>query len=88
MPDSLSADAVERTAGYYLMGNGRGQLESALGVPAKRAVQRVNAQVATDDDIAIVTPRRCCCWRWHRSMPNGTDGRPLAGCFADGLARL
>ena len=42
VPDSLSADAVERTAGYYLMGNGRGQLESALGVPAKRAVQRVN----------------------------------------------
>lgn len=42
VPDSLSADAVERTAGYYLMGNGRGQLESALGLPEKRAVQRVN----------------------------------------------
>ncbi|MEO6320080.1 MAG: hypothetical protein ABIR56_05395, partial [Polaromonas sp.] len=42
VPDSLSADAVERTAGYYLIGNGRGQLESALGLPAQRALLRVN----------------------------------------------
>ena len=62
---SLSADAVERTAGYYLMGNGRSQLETALGLPAKRALQRVNwHKWRLTIYIAIVT------------VPNGTDGRP------------
>ena len=42
VPDSVSADAVERTTGFYLVGNGRGQLERALGLPAERAAQRVN----------------------------------------------
>ncbi|MFZ3139721.1 GH36-type glycosyl hydrolase domain-containing protein [Polaromonas sp.] len=42
VPDSLGADAAERTAGFYLMGDGRAQLETALGLPVQRALQRSN----------------------------------------------
>jgi cyclic beta-1,2-glucan synthetase len=42
VPDSLGADAAERTAGFYLIGHGRGQLEAALGLPPQRALQRIN----------------------------------------------
>ncbi|MEP6587628.1 MAG: glucoamylase family protein [Polaromonas sp.] len=42
VPESLPADAAERTASYYLIGNGRAQLEAALGLPPQRAVQRRN----------------------------------------------
>ncbi|ABM38392.1 GH36-type glycosyl hydrolase domain-containing protein [Polaromonas naphthalenivorans] len=42
VPDSLPADAAERTAGFYLIGGGRAQLEAALGLPAQRALKRRN----------------------------------------------
>ncbi|MEO5661358.1 MAG: glucoamylase family protein, partial [Polaromonas sp.] len=40
VPDSLGPDAVERTAGFYLIGNGRAQLESMLVLPPQPALQR------------------------------------------------
>ena len=38
--DNTSSAAVERTAGFYLIGQGRSRLESALGLPARRASRR------------------------------------------------
>ena len=42
VPVDLAADAAERTAGFYLMGDGRARLEADLGMPAQRARQRLN----------------------------------------------
>jgi cyclic beta-1,2-glucan synthetase len=42
VPETLPADAAERTAGFYLIGNGRAQLEIALGLPPQRALKRRN----------------------------------------------
>lgn len=36
VPGTLSATAVERTAGYYLLGGGRAALEASLGITARR----------------------------------------------------
>lgn len=41
-PASLDANAAERTAGFYLIGGGRAQLEAALGLPARRTARRIN----------------------------------------------
>ena len=38
----LGADAAERTAGFYLMNDGRAGLEAMLGMPARRARRRLN----------------------------------------------
>ena len=42
VPNTLAASAAERTAGYYLLSEGRAQLEISLGMPALRARQRLN----------------------------------------------
>ena len=39
-PDNPNSASVERSAGFYLIGPGRAQLESALGLPAGRASRR------------------------------------------------
>ncbi|MGV8803539.1 MAG: GH36-type glycosyl hydrolase domain-containing protein [Polaromonas sp.] len=41
-PLGMAQDAAERTAGFYLIGGGRAQLEAALGLPPRRALQRRN----------------------------------------------
>ena len=41
-PLALAQDAAERTAGFYLIGSGRTQLEATLGLPPRRALQRRN----------------------------------------------
>ena len=38
----LMPDAAERTAGFYLMGDGRARLEAELGMPSQRTRQRMN----------------------------------------------
>ncbi|MBG6070505.1 MULTISPECIES: GH36-type glycosyl hydrolase domain-containing protein [unclassified Polaromonas] len=42
VPGSLEADAAERTAGFWLMGDGRARLEADLDMPVQRARQRLN----------------------------------------------
>ena len=42
VPSNLTADAAERNAGFYLMGDGRARLEADLGIPAQRGWQRMN----------------------------------------------
>jgi cyclic beta-1,2-glucan synthetase len=39
-PGELPATAAQRTAGFYLIGPGRPQLEEALGIPAQKTLQR------------------------------------------------
>ena len=53
---AMSAVAVERTAGYYLIGPGRSRIESALGLPARRARRERNwRQWRLPAYIAIIT---------------------------------
>ncbi len=40
--EQASAAAAERTAGFYLIGAGRAQLEAALGMPPQRASRRLD----------------------------------------------
>ena len=40
--DAPGADAAEKTAGFYLMNDGRAGLEAMLGMPAQRARRRLN----------------------------------------------